>query len=83
MDNFYLTNNIKLSMLFVWRCKMKTGDVVLYVNHSCVEVGKLGAKWDKDTWFVIPLAPFKNPSKRKEKFIRPITDLKKYLTFIK
>lgn len=62
---------------------MKTGDVVLYVSKECIEVGRLGAKWNKDSWFVIPFAPFKPSCKRKEKFLRPITDLKKYLTFIK
>ena len=59
---------------------MKKDDVVLYEDKSVVYVGRLGGMWSKDSWFVIPLEPFKNVVKRKEKFLRPIEDFKKFLT---
>jgi len=59
---------------------MQKDDIVFYVDSACVEIGRLGAKWSNDSWYVIPLTPFKHIAKRKEKFLRPISDFKKFLT---
>ena len=59
---------------------MKKDDIVLYSEKEVVRVGRLGGKWKEDTWCVIPLETFKNIAKRKEKFLRPIEDFKKFLT---
>lgn len=59
---------------------MQKDDVVFYVDKSVVCIGRLGGIWDKESWYVIPLEPFKNVAKRKEKFLRPIGDFKKFLT---
>lgn len=59
---------------------MQKDDIVFYVDNSVPCVGRLGAKWDKDNWYVIPLEPFKHTAKRKEKLLRPIGDFKKFLT---
>ena len=59
---------------------MKKDDVVLYEDKSFVYVVRLGGMWSKDSCFVIPLEPFKKVVKRKEKFLRPIEDFKKFLT---
>ena len=59
---------------------MKKDDIVLYSEKEVVRVGRLGGKWNEDTWCVIPLETFKNIAKRKEKFLRPIEDFKKFLT---
>lgn len=72
-------------MLSEWRYKMKkeifkTGDIVLYVASSVVEIGKLGANYKKGSWIVIPLTPFKKNVLRKECFLRKAKDVKKFLT---
>lgn len=72
-------------MLSVWRYKMKreifkTGDIVLYVANNIVEIGKLGANYNKNNWIVIPLTPFKRNVIRKECFLRKAEDVKKFLT---
>lgn len=67
-------------MLLLRRYYMKKDDIVFYEEGRVPYVGKLGGRWQNDSWYVIPLEPFKNVAKRKEKFLRPINDFKKFLT---
>ena len=62
---------------------MKSEEIVFYCSGGKPCIGKLGHKYDKGKWIIIPLKKNKNRVLRKEEYIVPVGYFKKYLDICK
>lgn len=62
---------------------MKKGDIVLYTKRGKVCVGIVGPKWADNRWTIQPVVYGEQHVKRHEKFLTPISSIKKYLDISK
>lgn len=62
--------------------RMQKGDFVLYISKGTICVGRVSEKWADKRWAIQPIT-HTNQIKRHEKFLMPVSRLKKFLDITK